>query len=222
MSIKELNQETLNKQNNHWNTNYNERNEMFGKSPSVSAIKAVQIFNDEGVKHILELGSGQGRDTMYFAQNGIKVDALDYSDKGIAAITKNAQTAGLIGYINGKCHDVRMPLPFEDETFDACYSHMLFCMALKSVELENLSNDIWRVLKPGGLNIYTVRNTNDAHYGQGIHRGEDMYENNGFIVHFFSKEKIKHLSKGYEIIGIHDFEEGELPRKISSIIMKKL
>jgi len=49
-----------------------------------------------------------------------------------------------------------------------------------------------------------------------------MYENNGFIVHFFSKEKIKHLSKGYEIIGIHDFEEGELPRKISSIIMKKL
>jgi hypothetical protein len=37
-------------------------------------------------------------------------------------------------------HDVRDPLPFEKETF-ACYSHMLYCMALTVAELEFLSNE---------------------------------------------------------------------------------
>ena len=49
----------------------------------------------------------------------------------------------------------------------------------------------YRVLKPQGLNLYTVRSTGDPHYRTGIHRGEDMWEIGGFIVHFFSKEKVE-------------------------------
>ena len=36
---------------------------------------------------------------------------------------------------------------------------MLYCMALTTSELEFLSKEILRALKPGGLNFYTVRNT---------------------------------------------------------------
>ena len=68
---------------------------------------------------------------------------------------------------------------------------MLYCMALSNNELINLNNEICRILKPKGLNIYTARNTNDADYKNGIHRGENMYENDGFIVHFFFKKKLK-------------------------------
>ena len=59
---------------------------------------------------------------------------------------------------------------------------MLYCMALTLNELENLNNEIYRILKPNGINIYTVRHTNDGDYKKGIHRGEDLYENDGFIV----------------------------------------
>ena len=37
----------------------------------------------------------------------------------------------------------------------------------------------------------------------------------GFIVHFFSREKVEHLAEGYEILGIYEFEEGALPRNCS-------
>ena len=63
-------------------------------------------------------------------------------------------------------------------------------MALSNQNLFNLNKEICRILKPDGLNIYTVRNEHDGDYKNGIHRGEDMYENDGFIVHFFNKIKI--------------------------------
>lgn len=89
-------------------------------------------------------------------------------------------------------------------------------------ELEALFQEVRRVLKSNGINIYTVRHTGDAHYGNGIHRGEDMYEVGGFIVHFFSKEKIEHFAKGYEIVSMDGFEEGELPRKLFLVVLRKI
>ena len=98
---------------------------------------------------------------------------------------------------------------------------MLYCMALSNFNLKNLNNEIFRILKPGGINIYTVRHTGDGDYDNGVHRGEDLYENNGFIVHFFSKKKIKSLSKGFAIINIERFEEGTFPRKLFKVTLKK-
>ena len=216
-----LSKEVLNAQYSHWEQSLANHPEMFGKEPSEPAKKAAELFKREGKINILELGGGQGRDTLFFARNGFRVAVLDYSEEGIRTITEKAQAAGLSPFITGAKHDVRTTLPFADDTFDACYSHMLFCMAFTTVELEFLAGEIRRVLKPGGINIYTVRHTGDPHYGAGIHRGEDMYEVNGFIVHFFSREKVDQLSKGYEILGVDEFEEGSLPRKLFSVILRK-
>lgn len=94
-------------------------------------------------------------------------------------------------------------------------------MALKTSELEFLSSEIRRILKPGGINIYTVRNTDDRHYRKGVPRGEEMFEIGGYIVHFFSKEKIEMLSNGYDLLEISDFEEGALPKKLYYVVLKK-
>jgi len=95
-------------------------------------------------------------------------------------------------------------------------------MALSNLDLQNLNDEVCRVLKKGGINIYTVRNTDDGDFKNGIHRGEDLYENDGFIVHFFSKEKIKKLSNGFENIDIENFEEGTFPRKLFFVQNKKI
>ena len=124
--------------------------------------------------------------------------------------------------ISVKYHDVRKSIPFKDATFDCCFSHMLYCMAFTGKELKLLSNNINKVLKPGGLNIYTVRHIDDADYRKGIHRGEDLYETGGFIVHFFSLEKINQLSTGYNIVNIENFEEGSFPRKLFQVTLKKI
>ena len=214
--------QAIDAQKQYWNKMYSEDLDFFGAEPSYAAKKAVKVFEKQGKIRILELGAGQGRDSLFFAKNGFKVQALDYSENTLKTINQKANSKGLSDSISTLQHDIRKPLPFADESFDACYCHMLYCMALCTNELEALFEEVKRVLKPNGLNIFTVRHTGDAHYGKGIHRGEDMYEVGGFIVHFFSKEKIKHLAKDYEIANMDEFEEGELPRKLFLVILRKI
>ena len=212
----------LNQQSQHWEKNFSSKPEMFGLEPSLAAKKALELFKENEINKIIELGAGLGRDTIFFAKNSIHVDALDYSQSGIKVINEKTKIQNLSDYISTKTFDVRKKLPFKDNSIDACFSHMLYCMALTSLELENLNNEIYRVLKPKGINIYTVRNTDDGDYKNGTYIGENLYENDGFIVHFFSKEKVKKLLKGFNNILIDSFEEGNFPRKLFFVYNKKI
>jgi hypothetical protein len=93
-------------------------------------------------------------------------------------------------------------------------------MALTTVELERLAGELRWVLRPGGLVVYTARTTADAHYGTGTPRGDDMYENGGFIVHFFDRALIYRLAVGFKLIDVTDFTEGELPRRLARVTMR--
>lgn len=213
--------EVLNAQQQHWQKTFFQNPDFFGAKASDPARFAAEMFKKESKTRILELGGGQGRDTFYFVRNGFQVYTLDYSDSAVRALTNKAKELKLSGSITTLQHDIRNPLPFDDESFDSCYSHMLYCMALKTSELEFLSREVRRVLRLHGLNVYTARHTKDAHFGAGIHRGEDMYEVSGFIVHFFNREKVELLATGYEILNIDEFEEGKLPRKLFRVTLRK-
>ena len=217
-----MDQKKLDQQSQHWEINFSNKPEMFGLEPSIAAKKALRIFKKQKITNILELGAGLGRDTVYFAKNLISVEALDYSKTSIKNITKKSTKLSFTKFIKPKIFDVRKKLPFKDKSIEACFSHMLYCMALSNINLKNLNNEICRVLKPGGINIYTVRSNEDGDYKNGIYRGEDLYENNGFIVHFFSKEKINQLTEGFEILDIEKFEEGNFPRKLFIVRSKKI
>ena len=217
-----MEQDKLDQQSQHWEKNFSNKPEMFGLDPSLAAIKALKIFKEKKISNIIELGAGLGRDTIYFAKNFIYVEPLDYSKVSIESITDKSIKLNLTNYIKPKLFDVRKKLPFEDNSIEACFSHMLYCMALSNYDLKNLNNEICRVLKPGGINIYTVRNTEDGDYKNGIYRGEDLYENDGFIVHFFSKEKITQLTEGFDVLDIEKFEEGNFPRKLFIVKNKKI
>ncbi len=214
-------QPTLDAQRRHWDAAFGANPEMFGSAPSDPARKAAEVLRAHGKMSLLELGCGQGRDSLFFARHGSHVTALDYSQVAIDNLANEAASADLTPFVTACRHDVREPLPFEANSFDASFSHMLFCMVLTSAELERLAEEIRGVLRPGGLNVYTVRHTGDPHYRTGIHRGEDMYEVGGFIVHFFSLEKVHALARGYEILSIDSFEEGGLPRKLYRVTLRK-
>jgi len=216
-----LDKNILNRQSQHWETNFSNKPEMFGLEPSLPAKKALNIFKENNCSKIVELGAGLGRDSIYFAKNSINVTALDYSENGIKIINEKIKKENLISSISTLKFDIREDLPFETNSVDACYSHMLYCMALTLKDLDKLNSEIHRILKPGGLNIYTVRNTNDGDYKKGIHRGEDLYEIDGFIIHFFSEDKILNLTNGFKNLIIEYFEEGSFPRKLYFICNKK-
>ena len=216
-----MDQSELDQQSQHWEKNFSNKPEMFGLEPSISAKKALNFFKEKKINNIIELGAGLGRDSIFFAKNNIKIQALDYSSSGIEIINHKIKRDNLSNYISTKLFDVREKLPFKDNSIDACYSHMLYCMALTIADLQKLNNEIHRILKPNGLNIYTVRHTNDGDYKNGKHIGEDLYENDGFIVHYFSEEKVNSLLNGFKNITLEKFEEGTFPRKLFFIVNEK-
>ncbi len=216
-----MDQNELDQQSQHWEKNFSNKPEMFGLEPSISAKKALNFFKEKKINNIIELGAGLGRDSIFFAKNNIKIQALDYSYSGIEIINNKIKKDNLSNYISTKLFDVREKLPFKDKSVEACYSHMLYCMALKTKDLEKLNNEIHRILKPNGLNIYTVRHTQDGDYKNGKHIGEDLYENDGFIVHYFSEEKVNSLLNGFKNIALEKFEEGTFPRKLFFIVNEK-
>ena len=217
-----MNQKKLDQQSQYWEASFSSKSEMFGLEPSIAAVKALISFKEQNIKNIVEFGAGLGRDSIYFAQNSINVQALDYSRTAIESINNKAKKLNLAKFIKPKFFDVRKKLPFENNTIDGCFSHMLYCMALSNSDLENLNNEICRILKPGAINIYTVRHTDDGDYKNGIHRGENLYENDGFIIHFFSKDKVNQLSKGFKVLDIEKFEEGKFPRRLFLVKNKKI
>ena len=209
------------RQQPHWAATYSKTPHLFGKEPSAPAQVAADQFGATGAREILELGAGYGRDTLFFARQGLQVTALDYAEEGLETLRAEAQAAHVADRVQIQRHDVRQPLPFPDQRFDACYSHMLLCMALTMDELVRLVGEVRRVLRPGGLHIYTVRTTDDPHYGKGISQGDGMYETGGFIVHFFDRALVEQLAAGYDLLEIAAFEEGTLPRRLFRVTMQR-
>ena len=187
---------------------------MFGLTPSFAAEEALKVFKKNNISSIVELGAGLGRDTIFFAKNNIKVEALDYSKTAVMSIKKKVKELNLSKFISAKVFDVRKKLPFGKNTVQGIFSHMLYCMALKNSEVQILNNEILRILEKGGVNIYTVRNFEDGDYKNGVHVEDESYQNDGFIINFFSKKKIQELLDGFSNINIDRFNEGDFPRKL--------
>ena len=110
-----MDQKKLDKQSQHWEANFSSKPEMFGLEQSLSAEKALKLFQEKKINKILELGPGLGRDTIFFAKNLIRVTALDYSSSGIEIIKQKALKQNLSKnilinkLINNKNHS-RLPL----------------------------------------------------------------------------------------------------------------
>lgn len=212
-----------NDQKQQWNEVYAKNPEFFGDEPSIFARQALELFRENGVSSLLELGPGQGRDTVFFAENGIDATGLDYSNQSISELNTKAAAHGLSSKIRLQQHDVREPLPFPEGSFDGCYSHMLLCMHLSKKEIGFAVREMHRVLRPGGVAVYSVRSTYDPHYGfsGAKHLGEQIYEVGGFVVHFFSEDMVRKFAHGFEIAKIDRLKEGSLPRDLFTVFMKK-
>ncbi|MEU9369592.1 class I SAM-dependent methyltransferase [Streptomyces avermitilis] len=209
-------------QQEHWQRTYGAHPGMYGQEPSAPAVHAAEIFHVCGAKDVLELGAGHGRDALHFAREGFTVQATDFSATGLEQLKNAAQSLGLAEHVTTAVHDVREPLPLPDASTDAVYAHMLLCMALSTQEIHALVRDVRRVLRPGGVFIYTVRHTGDAHYGTGIPHGDDIYEHGGFAVHFFPRHLVDSLADGWTLNEVHAFEEGELPRRLWRVAQTRL
>ncbi|WP_198358697.1 class I SAM-dependent methyltransferase [Streptomyces fildesensis] len=201
-------------QRRHWQDTYAARPGMYGEEPSNPAVHAASVFRTPGAMDVLELGAGHGRDALFFAREGFTVQATDFSAVGLEQLRDAARFQGVEERVTTAVHDVREPLTLPDASVDAVFAHMLLCMALSTKEIHAAVGEVRRVLRPGGVFVYTVRHTGDAHYGTGTGHGDDIWQQGGFAVHFFQRDLVDSLADGWTLDEVHAFEEGSLPRRL--------
>jgi SAM-dependent methyltransferase len=201
-----------------WNKVYKSDKAFFGEEASNFALLCFNHMKMNNVSRILEIGAGHGRDTTFFASNGIEVNAVDYSIVAIQILDKIAKEKRLP--ITPRVFDVKSALPFPNGYFDAIYSHMLLNMRFSLDELHFIFSEMRRVLKPKGFNFFSVRNQNDESRGEGVQIDKGIYDINGFQVRFFTEKEIQDLMNGFEILWIG--EEYEEPVTLYLVFSKKM
>ena len=168
---------------------------------------------------MLELGCGQGRDTIFFASKGINMIAIDSSEVAINTLSKIATENKL--QLTTMIHNPLEGISFDNSYFDAIYSHMFFNMRFTEDQLKYLFIEVNRVLKIGGLKLFSVRSDNDAMYKKGTEVEKNIYDINGVQILFFTKPDLRNicLLKGFEPYKIT--EANEEPASLYCVFTRK-
>lgn len=117
---------------------------------------------------ILELGSGNGRDTYYLARSGHFITATDFSNNALRTINSNARDSKLknIETLNIDYADYIEVDRFclnNPNSYDVVYARFLFHAVSEAVE-QNLLELASRILKDGGLLLTEFRAEGDGIY----------------------------------------------------------
>jgi len=71
-----------------YDNQYQKETYYWGKEPSLLAKQIIKLVEAIPNRSLLDIGSGEGRDAVYFAKNGFQVDAVEISEPGIEKIRK--------------------------------------------------------------------------------------------------------------------------------------
>lgn len=150
-------------------------------------------------KTILDLGSGDGKDSLFFASCGMIVTSVDFSESGIAKLKEEVSKKGLKN-IKVIKKDLRK-INFDENSFDLIYAH-LSLHYFNEKDTKKIFDKLYKVLKSGGMIFIKCKSVNDALYGIGEKIEEDMFIKDGQIRHFFSKAYMKEKLEKFDVIRI--------------------
>lgn len=177
----------------YWNNYYNK--DEAPKEPSQFA-KDILSYLEEN-KKLIELGCGNGRDAVYFSQNGVHVVAIDQSELSIYNLQKN-KSNNRIKFIADDFIKTDM---LKESEHDYVYSR--FTMhSITEEEEDVVLNRVYSTLKKEGMLLIEVRSVKDDIYGLGREVAKNTYIYNEHCRRFIVIEELidKLESIGFEII----------------------
>ncbi|MCD4701306.1 MAG: methyltransferase domain-containing protein [Candidatus Aegiribacteria sp.] len=134
---------------------YDERYERpgyyWGKIPSHSCYRVLQMLPPDRPLRVLDIGCGEGRNAIFFARNGYQVTAFDTSPMGIEKTKQLAADAGVqIEAFVADINEFRLT-----ESFDLLFSTGVLQYVPPEQRKELFAN--YRTnTNPGGLNVFSV------------------------------------------------------------------
>lgn len=137
--------------------NWKAENGLYWLDPCEESYYYSNKWKKEGLRSILDLGSGLGRHSILFAREGFQVTAVELSEYGVKHLIEWQKREGL-DILTKHC-DMKQ-LPFSDNAFDCIWAYHVVSHTDTEGFIEIL-NEIRRVLKPGG-HIYLTLCSKDT------------------------------------------------------------
>lgn len=133
-----------------WKQEYDEgtdRHWMDGLTPCPLAKEVVKELDELNISpaEILEIGIGNGRDSIFMAKKGHNVIGIDISPEPVS-IAKEKAKKGKIKNVKFETGDAEN-LKYKSNIFDVVYS----VAAIHSTPLQSVLKEVYRILKPGGM-----------------------------------------------------------------------
>jgi len=110
-------------------------------------------------KKVLEIGLGQGADSMQISLRGADYYGIDLTDESVRRLKERFKLFDL--NYNSIIKDNAEKIPFEDNFFDIVYSHGVIH---HSPKIDKIVSEIHRVLKPDGKAVIMLYHKNSFNY----------------------------------------------------------
>jgi len=124
-----------------WNRRFSSSDFIYGREPSRILADNAKLLPAHG--RALDVAAGEGRNAVFLARCGLLVDAVDIADVGLAKARQLADESGV--NINTIVADLA-DYAFVEEEYDV--------VVVINFLQRDLTDDIKKALKPGGLVIY--------------------------------------------------------------------
>lgn len=194
------------------------KNGKIQKKVTGSIIEAVSFLRQNKVKKILDLGCGTGRNTVYLNDNGFNVLSCDISNEALKIAKKNVKDVSFV-----RCSMSRLSFP--DNFFDGIVCNHVLQHGMIN-DIKKAINEMYRVLKKGGVILLEVASTESSKYlnGQEIETNTRINVGgyDGHVPHhFFIREELEELFKFFKILQLsHEINPSELNPEIMSAAWK--
>lgn len=170
---------------------YSKQKSYFGESPSDGLVAMLKEHN-VNIGKALDIGAGEGRNSIYLAQLGFNVTSIEPTKDGSNKIIDKANKLNLkINVLN---------CDYLTDNSKEKYDFIIAGTSLDHMEKEYLDKAIEKLkesLNLGGLVYIVVFTQDDPGYLKYL---DNASECSNFIKHYFSKNELKEYFKEFDII----------------------
>ena len=134
-----------------YNDKYRGEEYYWGKHPSSIARIFLEKFPPREGQMLIDIGCGEGRDSIFFARNGYQVTGFDYSTDGIKKAEAWADELNLsIAFFQANINKYRL-----DKPYDAVFASGSLHYIPGNLRKDIISN-YKELTNPGGIHAFTV------------------------------------------------------------------
>lgn len=183
--------------------------------PSSMVVEFVKFLrtNNANDGKVIDIGCGKGRNSIYLAEQGFQVYAVDYIQEAIdyaknQAKHKNVQDS--IIFINAA---IDVPWQFENNFFDFAVD----CFSSIDIETKDgreiYKQEMYRTLKPGGYALVSVVSTADEMEAEmikqspGIEPNSTIWPGNGKFQKDYTEPELREFYNKFEIVELKEVKK---------------